>query len=44
MTHSENRGSWQKEAVLGLFAGIFYGFTNVIVGHPFDTVKTKMQA
>ena len=24
--------------------GGFYGATNTIVGHPFDTVKTKMQA
>lgn len=24
--------------------GILYGITNVCVGHPFDTLKTKMQA
>ena len=32
----------QQEAVLGLLAGMVYGATNVLVGHPFDTVKTKM--
>ena len=36
--------NWQKEAILGWFSGVCYGATNVIVGHPFDTVKTKMQA
>lgn len=24
--------------------GVLYGITNVCVGHPFDTLKTKMQA
>ena len=24
--------------------GILYGTTNVMAGHPFDTIKTKMQA
>lgn len=24
--------------------GVLYGTTSVAVGHPFDTVKTKMQA
>ena len=23
--------------------GVLYGLTNVVVGHPFDTLKTKMQ-
>ena len=23
--------------------GVLYGVTNVVVGHPFDTLKTKMQ-
>ena len=27
-----------------LLVGVLYGTTNVIAGHPFDTVKTKMQA
>ena len=44
MTHSEERGPWEKEALLGCFSGILYGLTNVIVGHPFDTVKTRMQS
>ena len=24
--------------------GVAYGITSVLVGHPFDTIKTKMQA
>ena len=28
----------------GLGVGVLYGTTSVVVGHPFDTVKTKMQA
>ena len=24
--------------------GVLYGATNTMVGHPFDTIKTKMQA
>lgn len=43
MSHSEQRGSAQSEAFIGLLAGMVYGATNVIVGHPFDTIKTKMQ-
>ena len=27
-----------------LFTGFLYGGTNVVVGHPTDTIKTKMQA
>ena len=44
MTHHEVRGSTMTEAILGGLAGACYGTTNVIVGHPFDTIKTKMQA
>ena len=44
MTHSEKRSSWQREGLLTFVTGFLYGATNVIVGHPFDTVKTKMQA
>ena len=44
MTHCETRGSVVTEAILGGLAGAAYGTTNVVVGHPFDTVKTKMQA
>ncbi len=28
----------------GLGVGVLYGTTSVAVGHPFDTIKTKMQA
>lgn len=30
--------------MLTVFAGLLYGATNTLVGHPFDTIKTKMQA
>ena len=44
MTHSENRAVWWKETLFGLGTGVLYGTTSVTVGHPFDTIKTKMQA
>lgn len=44
MTHNEIRTYWLKEGAIGLGVGVLYGVTNVAVGHPFDTVKTKMQA
>jgi len=44
MTHNEKRASWQKEMAYTSICGLLYGGTNTIVGHPFDTVKTKMQA
>jgi solute carrier family 25 carnitine/acylcarnitine transporter 20/29 len=44
MTHNEKRGHWLKEGAIGLSTGILYGMTSVAVGHPFDTIKTKMQA
>ena len=44
MTHNENRQVWYKEGLLTLITGTVYGATSVIVGHPMDTVKTKMQA
>ncbi|CAC5381800.1 SLC25A20_29 [Mytilus coruscus] len=44
MTHNEERAHWVKEGVIGLGVGVLYGVTNVCVGHPFDTIKTKMQA
>ena len=37
-------GSSLEEGLISLTCGILYGATSVIVGHPFDTVKTKMQA
>ena len=33
-----------KNQFAGLGVGVLYGTTSVCVGHPFDTVKTKMQA
>ena len=44
MTHSYKRGSWEKEGLISLITGFLFGATNTIVGHPFDTIKTKMQA
>uniref|UniRef100_A0A0K8RE13 Putative mitochondrial carnitine-acylcarnitine carrier protein n=1 Tax=Ixodes ricinus TaxID=34613 RepID=A0A0K8RE13_IXORI len=44
MTHNEERTHWIKEGAIGLGVGVLYGVTNVCVGHPFDTIKTKMQA
>jgi solute carrier family 25 carnitine/acylcarnitine transporter 20/29 len=43
MTHNEKRSHWVKEGAIGLGTGILFGLTNVVVGHPFDTIKTKMQ-
>ncbi|XP_022087227.1 mitochondrial arginine transporter BAC2-like isoform X2 [Acanthaster planci] len=44
MTHNEARTHWFKEGAIGLGVGVLYGVTSVCVGHPFDTIKTKMQA
>jgi solute carrier family 25 (mitochondrial carnitine/acylcarnitine transporter), member 20/29 len=44
MAHNEKRTVWWKEAIFGLVTGIQYGITIVVIGQPFDTVKTKMQA
>jgi solute carrier family 25 carnitine/acylcarnitine transporter 20/29 len=44
MAHNEKRTVWWKEAMFGLISGIQFGITIVLVGQPFDTVKTKMQA
>lgn len=44
MTHNEERVHWIREGAIGLGVGVLYGFTTVVVGHPFDTLKTKMQA
>lgn len=43
MSHNEARTSWLKEGLAALFCGGIFGFTNVIVGHPLDTIKTRMQ-
>ncbi|RNA43790.1 carnitine-acylcarnitine carrier [Brachionus plicatilis] len=44
MSHNEKRTHWAKEGAISLGTGVLYGLTNVVVGHPFDTIKTKMQA
>jgi solute carrier family 25 carnitine/acylcarnitine transporter 20/29 len=44
MTHNHKRAEWHKEGLYSLLCGILFGATNTIVGHPFDTIKTKMQA
>ena len=36
--------SVSPEAVTTFTAGLFYGFSSTLVGHPFDTLKTRMQA
>eukprot|EP01038_Epipyxis_sp_PR26KG_P008439 gene8439-11416_t len=43
MTHNEQRGSALREAQLALFTGSIYGATHTIIGHPLDTVKSKIQ-
>ena len=44
MTHNEKRSnSWVKEGMAALISGVVYGISNVLTGHPLDTVKTKMQ-
>lgn len=37
-------GSSIREAAVGLMAGIAYGAVTPVVGHPFDSIKTRMQA
>jgi len=36
-------GSTTEEALRGLIGGALFGMVSPVVGHPFDTVKTKMQ-
>ena len=36
-------GDSKREAFFGLLCGATFGITSVLVGHPFDTVKTRMQ-
>ena len=43
MSHNQKRSDWKKEFLYAGICGFLYGGTNTIVGHPFDTVKTKMQ-
>ena len=42
--HSDKRTTWYRDGGLALLTGFLYGGSNTLVGHPFDTVKTKMQA
>lgn len=42
--HSHERSDAITEFLISSVAGLAYGSTSVIVGHPLDTVKTKMQA
>eukprot|EP00930_Biecheleria_cincta_P034282 TRINITY_DN23708_c0_g1_i1.p1 TRINITY_DN23708_c0_g1~~TRINITY_DN23708_c0_g1_i1.p1 ORF type:complete len:301 (-),score=37.36 TRINITY_DN23708_c0_g1_i1:454-1311(-) len=44
MTHNFERKAWYQEGAVALGTGILYGATNAVVGHPMDTVKSKMQA
>ena len=45
MASSDQRSdSWVRDYALATGTGALYGATNTLVGHPFDTVKTKMQA
>ena len=37
-------GSSVEEALLGFMSGVVFGLVSPIVGHPLDTIKTKMQA
>jgi solute carrier family 25 carnitine/acylcarnitine transporter 20/29 len=37
-------GGTSQEALFGLAAGAVFGMISPLVGHPFDTVKTRMQA
>jgi len=34
----------KEEALIGFASGAVYGITSLVVGHPLDTLKTKMQA
>ena len=44
MSHGEKRGNWIREGMISCFTGGLFGATNTLVGHPLDTVKTKMIA
>ncbi|KAL6078072.1 Mitochondrial carrier [Balamuthia mandrillaris] len=37
-------GGTVRELVFGMGCGVLYGVTSPLIGQPFDTVKTKMQA
>ena len=42
MSHGEKRTTWWKEGLISVLTGGLFGATNTIVGHPLDTIKTKM--
>lgn len=44
MSHNFEWTVWYKEGLLTLLSGTTYGMASILVGHPMDTVKTKMQA
>ncbi len=44
MSHGERRTVWGKEDILSAFTRCLFGATNTLVGHPLDTIKTKIQA
>jgi hypothetical protein len=44
MTHNNKTGSWQQELLCTAISGFFFGAVNTLVGHPLDTVKTKITA
>ena len=43
MSHNQKRSDWKKEFVYAAIGGSCYGATVIAIGHPWDTVKTKMQ-
>ena len=38
----EKKTIWYKEGLIAAVTGILFGASNTIIGHPFDTIKTKM--
>lgn len=40
----EKRTVWYKEGLIAALTGIIFGGSNTLIGLPFDTIKTKMQA
>ena len=44
MSHNYERGDWKKEFILSSISGFAYGGTTIAVGHPFNTITTRMQA
>jgi solute carrier family 25 carnitine/acylcarnitine transporter 20/29 len=42
--HNEKQLEWYREGLYSLMTGSIYGFVSTLVGHPFDTIKTKLQA